>query len=81
MHSPLYQAMQQQGTAGAPAQPVQIDPAEYKRRVDQAAAQMQQQGRNPSAEFEQLYSRYPKAGLDYCRQIGQAVARRFYGGR
>lgn len=81
MPNPLFQALHNAPGPQSAPHGMRIDPAAYKRQVDQAAAQMQQQGRNPTAEFEQLYSRYPKAGLDYARQIGQAVARRFYGGR
>ena len=76
MPSPIYQAL------GGRQQP-QINPAEYRQRIDAEIRSFQQQRRNPTAELEQLLQsgKIPAEKLAFARQLGRAVASRLYGGR
>lgn len=61
--------------------PQMPNPAEYRAAIQQQINTYQQQGRNPTQEFESLIQsgKIPAQQLAMYRQIGHAVAARLFG--
>ena len=78
MPNGLFQALRGQQRPQMPA----VNPAEYRSAIQQQINAYQQQGRNPTQEFEALVQsgKIPARQLAMYRQIGHAVAARLFGG-
>ena len=63
--------------------PQMPNPAEYRAAIQQQINTYQQQGRNPTQEFEALMQsgKIPAQQLELYRKLGHAVASRLFGGK
>lgn len=77
MPNGLFQALQPN------QRPQMPNPAEYRAAIQQQITTYQQQGRNPTQEFEALLQtgKIPPQQLQMYRQLGHAVASRLFGGK
>ena len=77
MPNGLFQALQ------GGQRPQMPNPAEYRAAIQQQISAYQQQGRNPTQEFEALIQsgKIPAQQLEMYRQLGHAVASRLFGAK